>query len=51
MGLMIWKKRLTNVFKKYFDNVPINELGHYDSISDIQKIWDFVEENEKKGEE
>ena len=49
-GLNDMEKRLTNVFKKYFDNVPINELGHYDSISDIQKIWDFVEENEEEKE-
>lgn len=49
-GLNDMEKRLTNVFKKYFDNVPINELGHYDSISDIQKIWDFVEENEEERE-
>lgn len=49
-GLNDMEKRLTKIFNKYFDDIPINELGHYDSISDIQKIWDFVEENEREGE-
>lgn len=39
------ERRITEVFMKY-DELPLNELSLYDNISDMEKIWDFINENE-----
>lgn len=40
------ERRITEVFMKYDNELPLNELGLYDNISDMNKIWDFLNENE-----
>lgn len=40
------ERRITEVFMKYDGELPLNELSLYDNISDMEKIWDFINENE-----